>query len=181
MKRLRTAKIVETVAIAACIALSTLSMVACQKTDTGSGLKIEENIKASGEKSDYVGDVEKEVKSGVSQTQGQIQNTGDPLKDELSWPIGKFGYHEPPEELRTYETDPFTNEKSNSYRISIYSEKYGNLEMGYNMDTGKRALFEAGKGPSGRLMIISEDNPITNAEALEDLQMGDSIARNFGK
>lgn len=124
--------------------------------------------------------IESTTKQNVTPT-APAQPTGDPLKDELLWPVGKFGYHEPPMELRNDYVDPITHTKSSTkYRISLHSDRYGDLELQYNTSTGQRTLFKAGT-ENDKLMIISEDHPITIAEALEDLRIGDNVARNFGK
>lgn len=120
--------------------------------------------------------IESTTKQNVTPT-APAQPTGDPLKDELLWPIGKFGYHEPPMELRNY-NDP---NHPNRYRIALHSDKYGDLEMAYDETSGKRVLFTAGGTSTDQLLIAGKDNKSTNAELLEDLKMGDSIARNFGK
>ena len=125
--------------------------------------------------------METTVATTQPQTQAQTapaQLTGDPLKDELSWPIGKFGYHEPPESIRHYDED----EPERYYQIYLHSDIYGDLTMDYDTVGGQRTLFPKGQeDATHQLMIVGKNNTSTNAELLEDLQMGDSIARNFGK
>ena len=124
--------------------------------------------------------VETTVATTQPQTQVQTapaQLTGDPLKDEIYWPIGKFGYHEPPENIRNYTILGDTYD--DIYRISIHSEQYGDLEIEYYTDSNQRTIYTKGGGNKDQLLITHKN--VTNAELLEDLQMGDLIARNFGK
>lgn len=150
-----------------------LSLFACSKPTTTANVK-ETTVNAVSQT---------QSPAPVQTAPAQIQNTGDPIKDEASWPIGKFGYHEPPEELRKDAINPVTKKPyKDFYSIHLHSDKYGDLTLNYS-NNGQRTLFEGNDGtdPTKQLIIIGKDNPISIEQALEDLRIGDSITDNFGK
>ena len=163
-----------------------ISAIGCQKADTANNHpSINIDVDANIPNGDKINESQEVVGNSVASNVkaedmvDYVPQYADLLKDEVNWPIGKWGYHEPPETIRNYMIEGI--KETDYYRVPIHSEKYGDLEMEYSKVDGKRYLFEKGKGASGRLMVVDSDITKTNAELLRDLNMGDAIADNFFK